>query len=81
MTVTLADVAGDATLAALTVTVPDVTMLDGPVYRPEVVIVPTDGLIDQVTPVLLFPTTVAVNCCVPDVDRLTVVGLTDTVVV
>lgn len=32
----------------------------GAVYRP-LVMLPTDGLIDQLTPVLLLPVTVAVN--------------------
>jgi hypothetical protein len=81
VTVALADATGDAGLTAVTVTVSDVATLDGAVYRPEEEIAPTEGLIDQVTEVLLFPTTVAVNCWVPDVDRLTVVGLTDTIVV
>jgi hypothetical protein len=52
---------GSATLLAVTVTVCDVRILDGAVYRPAEEIVPTEGMIDQVTAVLLFPETVAVN--------------------
>ena len=74
-----ADLVGSATLVAVTVTVCDVRILDGAVYRPAEEIVPTDGLIDQVTEVLLAPKTVAVNGCVPEDARLTVDGLRDTV--
>ena len=74
-----ADLVGSATLWAVTVTVCDVRILDGAVYRPAEEIVPTDGLIDQVTAVLLVPKTVAVNCCVPEGARLTVDWLRDTV--
>src|ERR1019366_986756 len=75
----LADLVGSATLRAVTVTVCDVRILDGAVYRPAEEIVPTGGLIDQVTAVLLVPKTVGVNCCVPEGARLTVDGLRDTV--
>jgi len=68
-----------ATLWAVTVTACDVVILDGAVYRPAEVIVPTDGLIDQVTAVLLLPKTVAVNCCVPEGARVTADWVTDTV--
>ena len=71
---------GSATLRAVTVTVCDVGILDGAVYRPAEEIVPTEGLIDQVTAVLLAPKTVAVNGCVPEGVRLTVDGLRDTVI-
>jgi hypothetical protein len=60
--VALADLAESATLWAVTVTVCDVRILDGAVYRPVEEIVPTGGLIDQVTAGLLVPKTVAVNC-------------------
>jgi hypothetical protein len=70
---------GSATLRAIRVTVCDVKILDGAVYRPAEEIVPTGGLIDQVTAVLLVPKTVAVNCCVPEGAKLTVDGLRDTV--
>src|ERR1039458_10356063 len=77
--VALPDLVGSATLGAVTITVCDVRILDGAVYRPAEEIVPTDGLIDQVTAVLLAPETVAVNCCVPEGANLTVDGLRDTV--
>lgn len=77
--VALAVVAEFATLAAVTVTVWGVATLDGAVYRPAEEIVPTRGVIDQVTPVLPAPETVAANCCVPDGAKLTVDGLTKTV--
>src|ERR1039458_3326155 len=78
-TTPVADLVGSATLWAVTVTVCDVRILDGAAYRPADEIVPTDGLIDQVTEVLLVPKTVAVNCCVPEGAKLTVDGLRDTV--
>ena len=77
----LADVVGAAALTAVTVIVSDVATLDGAVYSPVEEMVPTDGLIDQVTPVLLLPATVAVNCCVLDGVKPTAEGLTDTVTV
>ena len=80
VTTPLAGLVGSATLWAVTVTVCDVRILDGAVYRPAKEIVPTDGLIDQVTAVLLAPETVAVNGCVPEGARLTVDGLRDTVI-
>jgi hypothetical protein len=60
--VALDDLVGSPTLRAITVTVCDVRILDGAVYRPAEEIVPTDGLIDQVTAVLLVPKTAAANC-------------------
>jgi hypothetical protein len=75
----LADLVGSATLRAVTVTVCDVGILDGAVYRPAEEIVPTDGLMDQAAAALLVPKTVAVNCCVPEGVKLTVDGLRDTV--
>ena len=77
-TTPLADLVGSATLWAVTVTVCDVRIFDGAVYRPAAEIVPTEGLIDQVTAVLLVPKTVAVNCCVPEGAKLTVDGPRDT---
>jgi len=79
-TAALADLVGSATLWAVTVTVCDVRTLDGAVYRPAEEIVPTDGLMDQVSAALLAPETVAVNCCVSDGSKLTVDGLRDTVI-
>jgi hypothetical protein len=78
-TTPLTDLVGSATLRAVTVTVCDVRILDGAVYRPAEEIVPADGLIDQVTAVLLVPKTVAVNGCVPEGAKLTVDGLRDIV--
>src|ERR1039457_4609342 len=78
-TAPLADLVGSATLWPFTVTVCDVGILDGAVYRPCEDIVPSDGMIDQVTAVLLAPKTAAVNCCVPEAVKLTVDGLRDTV--
>jgi hypothetical protein len=83
-TVALAELVGLATLVAVTVTVWELVIEAGAVYRPAEVIVPTDGLIDHVT---VFstkmpreaPATWAVNCCVPDGGKLTVDGLMDTV--
>jgi hypothetical protein len=79
--VALADIAEFAALAAVTVTVCEVATLDGAVYRPVEEIVPTDGLIDQVTPVLPAPETVAANCWVADGAKLAEDGLTETVTV
>src|ERR1017187_2917768 len=79
-TTALADLVGSAALRAVAVTVCAVIILDGAVYRPAEEIVPTGGLIDQVTAVLLVPKTVAVNGCVPEGARLTVDGLRDTVI-
>jgi hypothetical protein len=62
LTAALADLVLSATLWAVTVTVCDVRILDGAVYRPAEEITPTAGLIDQVAAVLLAPKTVAVNC-------------------
>ena len=79
VTVALADFVESAMLVAVTVTVWEPGIEAGAVYRPAEEIVPTDGLIDQVTAVLLVPKTVAVNCCVPEGVKLTVDGLKDSV--
>ena len=43
----------------------ELVMVAGAAYRPLLDMVPTSGgLSDQITPVLLAPVTVAVNCCV-----------------
>jgi hypothetical protein len=68
-----------ATLWAVIVTVCGVRILDGAVYSPPEESAPTAGLIDQVTPALLAPKTVAVNCCVPEGPRPTLDGLRDIV--
>ena len=57
----LADLAGVATLVAVTVIVCGAEIFDGAVYNPAEEIVPTAGLTDQVTVVLLVPLTWAVN--------------------
>jgi hypothetical protein len=48
-----------AALVALTVTVWELTIKAGAVYRPEAVMLPTTGLSDHVTAVLPAPVTVA----------------------
>jgi len=50
-----------ATLVAVTVTVCGLRSAAGAVYRPPLEIVPTAGLTDHVTPLLVVPITVAVN--------------------
>jgi hypothetical protein len=59
VTVAEADLVGAATLVALTVTVCELEIEAGAVYRPAVVMLPTIGLSDQVTAVLLVLVTVA----------------------
>jgi hypothetical protein len=60
-----AETVGSAWLVAVTVTLCCDVMLDGAVYNPEGLIKPElDGLMDQVTAVLLVFKTVAENCCV-----------------
>ncbi len=66
---------GSATLVAVTLTVCWVLFVAGAVYKPVLDSVPTAGLNDQVTPVLLLPVTVVVNCWVCETDRLADVGL------
>ena len=51
-----------ATLVAVTMTVCGLPSVAGAVYRPPLEIVPTAGLTDQVTAVLVVPITAAVNC-------------------
>src|ERR1700722_1313865 len=60
---------------AVTVTVCWVDTLVGAVYKPVWLMFPTEGLMDQVTPVpALSPCTE--NCCVPEVAKSTVAGVT-----
>ena len=59
VTVAIADLVGSATLAAFTVTVWELVIEAGAVYRPAAVMLPTTGLSDQVTAVLLVLVTVA----------------------
>jgi hypothetical protein len=77
--VALADLVGSAAFWADTVIVCGVRTLDGAAYKPAEEIVPTDGLMDQVTAVLLVPKTIAVNCCAPEGAKLTVDGLRERV--
>jgi hypothetical protein len=67
-----------ATLVARTVTVCAEAIDAGAVYRPLVLMVPTDGLRVHVTPVLLVPVTVAVNCCAWPWVRVAAPGDTET---
>jgi hypothetical protein len=59
VTVALADFVGSATLVAFTVTVWELVIEAGAVYRPAAVMLPTIGLSDQVTAVLPVLVTVA----------------------
>jgi len=78
VTVALPDLVGSATLVAVTVTVCEVVTVDGAVYSPAVLRVPTAGLNDQFTAVFVVPVTVAVNCCVCEAVRSAVAGETET---
>jgi hypothetical protein len=60
--VAVADFVGSATLVAFTVTVWELVIEVGAVYRPAALMLPTSGLTDHATPVLAVPLTVAVNC-------------------
>ena len=75
LTLALADWLVSATLVAMTLIVWPAPIAAGAVYRPVLETKPTAGLTDQVTLVLLVPVTVAVNCCVCEGERFTVVGL------
>jgi hypothetical protein len=57
-----ADTLALAALVAFTVTVCEPLIEAGAVYRPAAEMLPTAGLIDQFTAVLLVPKTVAANC-------------------
>src|ERR1035437_5784636 len=59
VTVALADLVGSATLVVFTVTVWELAIEAGAVYRPAAVMLPTTGLSDQVTAVLPVLVTVA----------------------
>ena len=62
VTAALAELSGSATLVAVTVIVWGDPSDPGGVYNPEVEIVPTKGLRDQITEVSDAPFTEAVNC-------------------
>ncbi len=72
-----ADFVGSPTLVAVTVTVCNEVILEGAVYNPAVLIVPTAGLTDQTTPAVEF-VTVAVICCVWPAVRVAETGVTET---
>jgi len=59
--VALAETVGLATLVAVTVTVWELVIEAGAVYKPAALMLPTTGLIDQVTAVLPVLVTVAVK--------------------
>jgi hypothetical protein len=59
VTVAVTDLVESATLVAFTVTVWGLVIKAGAVYKPAAVMLPTTGLSDQVTTVLLVPVTVA----------------------
>src|ERR1039458_6185974 len=61
VTVTEADFVESATLVAVTITVWELEIEAGAAYRPAAVMLPTTGLIDQVTAVLPVLVTVAVQ--------------------
>src|ERR1019366_8847785 len=60
-TVAVADFVGSATLVAVTVTVWELAIEAGAVYRPATVMLPSSGLSDQVTAVLPVLVTVGEN--------------------
>jgi hypothetical protein len=59
VTAAVADLVGSATLVAATLTVWELAIEAGAVYAPAAVMLPTSGLIDQVTAVLLVLVTAA----------------------
>jgi hypothetical protein len=59
VTVAATDLVESAALVALTVTVSELVIEAGAVYRPAALMLPTTGLIDHVTAVLLVPVTAA----------------------
>ena len=67
-----------AALVAVTVTVWELPILEGAVYKPLLEIVPVDGLKDHVTAVLVVLLTVAVNCWLCDSVRVAVPGVRET---
>src|SRR5437660_679950 len=78
------DLLGSACDMAVTVTVAGLGTVTGPVYKPELEIVPVvvfppvTPFTCQVTAVLLVFCTVAVNCCVPPVVTVAEVGEMET---
>jgi len=80
VTVAVPDFVGSATDVAVTVTNDGLGGVAGAVYKPPVVILPQDGppqpnpVTLQVTPVLVDPVTVALNCCCAPVLSSTLPG-------
>ena len=74
VTVAVVDFVGSATLVAVTVTACTAVVFAGAVYRPVAEMVPSAGLTDHVTFVLLFHATFAMNCCVAEGRRVAVDG-------
>lgn len=74
--VAVADFVGSALEVAFTVTCCELETEDGAVYIPAVDIVPTDGLIDQVTAVLVVPVILADRATLPPTPMVAVVGET-----
>jgi hypothetical protein len=72
---------GAATLVAVMAMVWVTDIHDGAVYRPLAVIVPTCGVINQVTLWSTCPVIVAVNCSACKGTRVATPGLTDTALV
>ena len=75
---TLPDFVGSATLVAVIVMFWEVEMVAGAVYSPALEIVPTEGLMPQVTAVLEVFVTVAANCCVWALNKVTLAGPAET---
>ena len=78
VTVAVPDLLESATLVAVIVIVCVELIVAGAVYRPLAESVPTEGLMLQVTAVLLVPVTADVNCCCPLTFRVKEGGATDT---
>jgi hypothetical protein len=74
----VADLVGSATLVAVRVTVWELLIGAGAVYRPAAVMLPTTGLSDHVTAVLLVLVTAAAKLWVCDCVNVTLAGLTVT---
>ena len=70
----LVDFDGSAVLVAVTTSICGDVTEAGAVYTPAIEMLPTAGLMDQVTPVFNVPETSAVNVCVPDGPRTTLPG-------
>ena len=81
VTVAVANFVGSATLVTFTVTVWELVIEGGAVYRPAAVMLPVSGLSDQVTAVLPVLVTEAEKLWVCDWVNVTLAGLTDTATV